>query len=115
MKNNGFVEYVVHDLFAGIAGIAARAMFGGHGLYKNGLIFGIIIDGTLYFKVDDVLMKKYEAMGSRPFTYEQRGKTYALKYWTVPSEVLADRETLEQWMMWSCALSSVKQTKKAKK
>ncbi len=115
MNNKEFVEYIVHDALSEVLGaVTARAMFGGHGLYRNGVIFGIIINDEVYFKVDDVLVKKYEESGSSPFTYEQNGKTHSMKYWVVPSQILADREELAQWVGWSCAISSIPK-KRAKK
>ena len=50
---NEFVEYVTQDLLSSLRGITARAMFGGFGIYKDGVMFGIVVDGELYFKVDD--------------------------------------------------------------
>ncbi len=110
MSNKEFAKYVVQDVLSGVSGVTARAMFGGHGLYRNGVIFGIIIDGDVYFKVDDVLQKKYEEMGSKPFTYERDGKVCSMRYWIVPSNILAEREEIIQWVAWSCALSSPKKT-----
>ena len=45
MKSNEFVEWVTGDLLAQMSGVTARAMFGGYGVYKDGVIFGIIVDG----------------------------------------------------------------------
>lgn len=113
MNNKEFVDYVVHDLMAEIPGVTARAMFGGYGLYKNGVIFAIIIDGELYMKVDDALQKKYEAAGSRPFTYDRDGKPCSMRYWILPADVMADRELLAQWVSWSCGLpKTIKSLKK---
>lgn len=114
MNSKEFADYVVHDVLVGISGITARAMFGGHGLYKNGLIFGILVSGEIYFKVDDALQKKYEALGSKPFTYDRHGKLCAMKYWVVPASILADREQLAEWVSWSCLLSAAKKTKAKK-
>ena len=69
MKNSEFRDYVIYDLFADISGISSRAMFGGFGLYKDGAIFGIIVEGELYFKVGESNRGDYEELNSRPFTY----------------------------------------------
>ena len=45
---NDFVEYVL-DRLSSFGRMRARAMFGGHGIYKDDLIIGIIVDGELYF------------------------------------------------------------------
>ena len=104
MPRSDFHDYVVHDLMSGIDGIQSRAMFGGWGLYKNGVVFGIIADDQLYFKVDDRNLKDYENAGSTPFTYEAKGRKIIMSsYWEVPADVLEDRDALESWIGKACA------------
>ena len=106
-----FLSYILDDAMNGIPGITARAMFGGYGLYKDGVIFGIIADDELYFKTGDSNQKDYTSAGSRPFTYEgKKGKKIALSYWEVPSDVLENREEIEVWIN-----KAVKVSLKAKK
>ena len=98
MKQNAFVEYVARDLLSKLSGVSARAMFGGYGLYQDGVIFGIIVDDTLYFKADETNRKKYEAAGSAPFTYESTGRKKAvMSYWQVPAEVMEDKTAAAAW------------------
>ncbi len=94
MKNPDFVRYVTEDLLAAMEGVTARAMFGGWGLYKDGVIFGIIVDDVLYFKVDETNRADYEAEGSHPFTYQAKGrsKPTEMSYWEVPARLADDRE-----------------------
>ncbi len=54
--------------------IGIRAMFGGAGVYCNGVMFGLIADETLHFKVDEANRPDDEAAGVEPFTYEAMGK-----------------------------------------
>lgn len=65
--SGSFVEHVV-DQLAGLGSAQARAMFGGHGLYLEGAIFGIVYDEWLYLKVDDATRPRYEAEGMGPFS-----------------------------------------------
>ena len=98
MRRSDFVEYVVHDLLSGVDGIQARAMFGGHGIYRHGVMFAIIVDDQLYFKVGDANKSAYEARGCRPFTYQSsRGRSVAMSYWEVPADILEDREEIHRW------------------
>ena len=84
---------------AGVEGITARAMFGGHGLYKEGVIFGLIADDQLYFKTGESNQKDYEAAGSRPFTYQaKKGKRVAMSYWEVPSDIMENRDEIGIWI-----------------
>ncbi|MCH9031358.1 MAG: TfoX/Sxy family protein [candidate division Zixibacteria bacterium] len=62
--------------------------------YRNGIISGIIIDGELYFKVDDRNRAKYERLESRQFVYRKSaGKPVTMPYWLVPAEVMEDKES----------------------
>lgn len=97
MPKDGFVDYVVMDLLSGLRGVTARAMFGEHSLYLDDVIFGIVADDVLYFKVDDANRPKYEAAGSREYAYVSGGKKVPMPYWEVPASVLEDREELARW------------------
>ena len=92
-----FCEHII-DQLSPWAAITAKSMFGGFGVYRAGQIFAIIIEDTLYFKVDDTNRPDYESAGSEPFTYEAKGgKKHSLSYWQIPSEVMDDPEALAQW------------------
>ena len=98
MSRSDFVDYVVHDLLSGFSNVRSRAMFGGHGLYKDGVIFAILVKDQLYFKVDETNKKDYVKKGSRPFTYLASGKKrVSMSYWEVPSEILEEREEMSRW------------------
>ncbi len=66
-RDQSFHDYVVQDLLEKESGITSRAMFGGWGIYKNGLIFAINSDGELYFKVGDSNRADFEKVGSHPY------------------------------------------------
>jgi len=109
---NEFIEYLIHDLLGSVTNVTARAMFGGHGIYKSGKIFAIVIDQKFYLKADDALAKTYAAAGAYPFTYQREGKTYSMKYFCVPESILEHRETLLEWARWSIALPTPTTKKK---
>ena len=67
--------------------VSARAMFGGYGIYRAGVMFGLVEDGELYFKVQDEQKEKYLSFGGRPFTYMKEGKPQELGYYFIPEEV----------------------------
>ena len=96
MANSEFVEYIM-DMLSRFSEVKLYRMFGGYGLYSGKLIFAIIIDDELYFKVDAKLMEEYKNAGSFPFTYTREGKTIALSYWSVPSDVIEDADLLKEW------------------
>ena len=109
MPKSDFHDYVIQDLMSHIPGIKSRVMFGGWGIYKDGVIFGIIADDELYFKVDETNRKKYEAAGSKPFTYDtKKRKKIVMSYWEVPPDILEDRDEIVRWVEESCRISGTK-------
>ena len=106
MKKATYADYLLNDVFSSLKGIKAKRMFGGYGLYQDGIIFGIIADDELYFKADDRNRPEYEARGSKPFTYEAKGnKRIALSYWQLSAEVMEDRDLLAEWVKRAVAVS----------
>lgn len=95
---NEFVNYLL-ELLAPYGGITSRAMFGGHGIYKDGLIFGIVIDDGFYLKVDDVNRGEFDARGLTPFLYEMKktGKSISLGYYQCPEEALESAALMRDW------------------
>ena len=97
-----------------IPGITSRAMFSGYGIYKKGMIFAIIAEGELYFKVDGKTKGEYKARGSHPFTYTKPGgKPYTMSYWLLPGEIMENREELPEWV--DAAVAASKRAKRPKK
>ena len=98
MPDASFKEYVI-DQLRDFGGAGARAMFGGFGIYKGGVMFGLIADDELYFKVDDTNRPDYETRKSKPFVYEGKGKPISMSYWRVPDDVLEDTDQLKAWAL----------------
>lgn len=87
-------------------------MFGGYGIYKDGIIFAIIAYDQLYFKVDDTNKADYEAHDSGPFVYDQGGhKQTTMSYWLVPEEIMENHEKVAEWMEKSVEISRKKKKK----
>lgn len=77
--------------------VTFRPMFGGVGLYLDGLFFALIDDDTLYFKTDQSNRARYEKAGSRPFCPFPDKPDKPMAYWQVPAETLEDAEELAVW------------------
>ena len=60
----------VQDLLAGFAPLRIKRMFGGAGIYSGDLFFAILVEDTLYLKVDDGNRAAYQDRGIQPFVYE---------------------------------------------
>jgi DNA transformation protein len=93
MADSEFVGFVVESLRP-LGAVSARRMFGGHGIFLHGLMFGLIADDQLYFKVDDDSRAAYEDKGLRPFVYSSKGKPIETSYREAPSEGFDDSEIL---------------------
>ncbi len=101
----------MNDLLSEISGISSRAMFGGYGIYRDGIIFAIIAYDELYFKVTDYNRTDYEKAGSTPFVYgEGNHKPTTMSYYKVPEFVLEDKTEMIIWVA-----KSVEASKLAKK
>lgn len=91
-----FVNFVVESLQP-LGPVVARRMFGGHGIFLDGLMFALIASDQLYLKVDDQNRGAYEAAGLQPFTYSGKGRPIQMSYYEAPSEGFDDPEILCDW------------------
>jgi DNA transformation protein len=81
-------------------------MFGGVGLYADGLFFGLLDDDTLYLKVDDTNRNDYVSRGCAPFRpLKNDPDAYSMSYFQVPEDVLEDSDALRPWARKSIAVA----------
>jgi DNA transformation protein len=99
-----FLNYVLEQL-ALLRGVSSRRMFGGAGLYWEGLFFGLIDDDVLYLKVDDSNRSDYTTRGMEAFRPFKDKPLYSMTYFQVPADVLEEAELLMQWARKSCAVA----------
>ena len=93
---NESIDYL-HEVFESFGLIRTRRMFGGWGIYHDGLMFGLYASGRLYLKTDAHNVAQFEAAGSEPFTYMQQDKPVKLSYWSAPEVVLDERMQAYAW------------------
>ena len=91
-----FVRYVV-ELMQCLGEVRSKRMFGGHGIFLDGLMFALVIRSTLYFKADSRTAGDFAARGLRPFSYQKKGKEFSMSYFEAPEEVLEDGEEMSAW------------------
>ena len=72
-------------------------MFGGFGIFRDGLMFGLVADDVFYLKVDVHNRPDFEARGLEPFHYEKQGKMQTISYYQAPEEVLDNAEEMIVW------------------
>jgi len=90
-----FLTYVLEQ-FAEWGEVTARKMFGGAGLYRDGVMFGLIADDVVYLKVDDTNREDFIRAGSSPFK-PYPGKSTMMPYYEIPPDVLESPTLLAQW------------------
>jgi DNA transformation protein len=91
-----FVTHIV-DLLEAFGSCDARRMFGGFGIFHQGLMFGLIADGNLYLKVDAQSREHFVAEGSSAFSYTKKNKVYQLSYFLAPDGFFEDETACLSW------------------
>ena len=92
-------EFTDHlaELFEAFGPVTARRMFGGHGIYRDGVMFGLVADDALYLKADDRNRAMFESCGLPRFEYTKQGRAISVSYYLAPGEALEDPDTLADW------------------
>jgi len=105
--SKSFCDDIVYRL-KDYCNITYRSMFGGYGLYFDGIIFALVADKQLYLKVDDSNRKYFEDYGCSPFEYVSKGKQMKMSYYLIPDEVFDDCDKLYEWSLRSYNISLMK-------
>jgi DNA transformation protein len=87
----------LRELLAPLGPVTVRRMFGGAGVFADGLCFAIAIRGELYLKTDAETRAAFAAAGSAPFTYERRGVAREMSYWRLVAVAYDDLDELKHW------------------
>ncbi|HVY85769.1 MAG TPA: TfoX/Sxy family protein [Caulobacterales bacterium] len=103
----------VRELFRGVPGLTIKRMFGGAGIYSQGVMFGLIADETIHIKVDDALKDALTEEGSGPFVWEPKsgpraGERVDFSYWRLPEAALDDPELAQTWARKAIAVAQTK-------
>jgi DNA transformation protein len=102
--SEGFIEHL-KDVLSGLGPVSVRRMFGGAGIYADGVMFALVADDTLYLKADAETKRAFAAEGLEPFGYDGHGKRIALPYWRAPERLLDDPEEMVAWARIALALA----------
>ncbi len=77
----------IRELFSSFRSVSVRRMFGGHGVFLDGMMFALEADGEMYLKADDLTIPKLAAENSEPFVYKAKGREISLSYWKLPERL----------------------------
>lgn len=92
-----FAAFIM-ELMEPLQGVTPRRMFGGVGLFRDGVMFGLIAGDRLYLKSGAGNRPDFEAAGCRPFSYEtSKGARGILSYHEVPEALLDEPDDMAEW------------------
>ena len=92
-----FVDHVV-DMLRAFGAVTAKAMFGGWGLYHDGVFFALVAHDTLYLKADEANAPQFDALGLEPFVYESKvDERIVTSYRRAPDDALEDAGVMATW------------------
>lgn len=106
-----FVDYLA-EVFQLFGPIRTRRMFGGHGVYHQDLMFGLVADDVLYLKGDAESAKLFEDKGLDRFEYVKNGKPMKMSYFLAPEEIYDDPDVARIWAQH--AYDAARRSKKSK-
>ena len=97
VASDSFAEFLREQL-APLGRIAVRRMFGKTGVFCDGLMFAVVTDDTLYFRVDDGNQAAFEeAKSFPPLNYGKQGRTIDLSFWRAPERLFDEPDEFLAW------------------
>src|SRR6266436_2568427 len=97
VASDSFAEFLREQL-APLGRITMRRMFGKSGVFCDGLMFAMVTDDTLYFRVDDHNRAAFkEAESYPPLNYGKKGCTIDLSFWRAPERLFDEPDEFVAW------------------
>jgi DNA transformation protein len=92
----------IHELFSQFRPVTVKRMFGGAGIYAEGLMFALVFDDAIYLRVDATGVADFESEGSKPFVYplaKSPGRVHrpSRSFWRLPERLYDDPDELAVW------------------
>ena len=110
---SSYLEFLFEQL-APLGEISSRAMFGGHCLYCDAVVFALVANNAMFLKADDVNRAAYENRGLKPFRpFEDQNAV--MSYYEAPPEIFEDSEAMQTWCGGSVEAGRRAQAKKKPK
>lgn len=91
-----FVNYL-REVFIEFGPVEPRRMFGGHGIFFDGVMIGLVADDTLYLKADEESAVRFTELGLSQFEYPKGDKVVAMSYYQAPAEAVENAEEMRGW------------------
>lgn len=87
----------VREIFSGLGEVSIRKMFGGKGVYYDGLIVAVEVSDEILLKSDNVSAPDFEAAGAKRWAYDGKGKPVNMPYWSIPESAVDEPDELAIW------------------
>ncbi|MCJ8052009.1 TfoX/Sxy family protein [Shinella curvata] len=90
----------IEEMFQALRPVTIRRMFGGKGIYHEGRILALEVQGEILLKADARSAPDFETAGSRQWAYDgkQSGNPVKMPYWSVPEAAFDDPEEMAVWV-----------------
>ena len=89
---------LLREQLAPLGRVTMRRMFGATGVFCDGLMFAVVSEDTLYFRVDAHNRTAFkEAASFPPLSYEKKDRTIDLSFW----RALERLDETDELVMWS--------------
>jgi DNA transformation protein len=109
-----YLEFILEQLSA-LPALRPNRMFGGVGLYSDGVFFGLIDDDKLFFKTAESNIAPYRERGMPRFMPFPDRPEAVLGYHQVPADIIEDAEELVDWARQAVAVALSARARKAPK
>jgi len=88
----------LRELFQQFGPVDVRRMFGGMGVFADGLMIALVTRGEIHLKADSETIPSFEQEGLAPFSYATKnGERLLTSYWRMPERLYDDADELARW------------------
>src|SRR5450631_1670095 len=97
VASDSFGEFLREQL-APLGRVTMRRMFGKSGVFCDGVMFGMVTENTLYFRVDDQNRMTFREAEAFPhLSYGKKGQIIDLSFWRAPERLFDEPDELVAW------------------
>lgn len=88
----------IEEMFSALGPVSIRRMFGGKGIYHQGLIIAVEIGGQILLKADTASAPRFAEAGATQWGYAREGRAEVLMpYWSIPEDAYDDPDLMAGW------------------
>jgi len=88
----------IAELFSAFGPVSVRRMFGGAGIFADGIMFALVHDGVIHLKTDERTSPAFDREQLAPFSYMRKGERASLpSYRRMPERLYDDPDELATW------------------